>query len=82
MAGKKKKPQWREENGRLVATLDNSTAEQARLRRLGQREAELEAAKLGRRLSGGGIHGGGKRDTNRRDRRDANTRIRQARYED
>jgi hypothetical protein len=82
MAGKKKKPKWREENGRMIAVLENSAAEQSRLRRLGQREAELAAAKLGRRLSGAGYHGGGERAETRRDRREANTRIRQGRYED
>ena len=70
MASKKKqKVKWRQEGGRMVATLPNSVQDQLKSHHRASREAAIEAGTLGQRPCGTGVHGGSKRDRNRRDRR-------------
>jgi|AGTN01.1.fsa_nt_gi hypothetical protein len=71
-AGKKKKDPYH--CGTITAE------DQMRMNRAGRREAEIASGiRVG---SGSGVHGGGKRDQSRRNRRDGRQAIRQGRFDD
>jgi hypothetical protein len=78
---KGQKPKWRQEGSRWVATLPNSLEDQLKAHRRASREDAKAAGMLGH-ASGSGVHGGGKKERNRRSRHETNANIRQGRFED
>ena len=82
MARKKgQKPKWRQEGGRWVTTMPNSVEDQLKAHHRANREAAKAAGTLGQ-TSGAGVHGGGKKQRNRRDRHETNRDMRQGRFGD
>ena len=68
-----------ERETKAIETISISAEEQARMHRAASRQRQIDSGNLGR--SGAGVHGGGHRAENRRDRQKDRQAIRAGRYD-